>query len=102
MSQFWNNLKKTKSHPSKKSVFMLDDPSSKKFNSLVLFLTEEAYSHGGLQTRELGQTPLRYHGWLMFWPAPIWKLNLVQVVVEQTLRLVGNFVYEATNSEQSN
>ena len=24
----------------------------------VLFLTEEAYSHGGLQTRELGQTPL--------------------------------------------
>ena len=26
--------------------------------SLFLFLTEEAYSHGGLQTRELGQTPL--------------------------------------------
>ena len=25
---------------------------------LFLFLTEEAYSHGGLQTRELGQTPL--------------------------------------------
>jgi hypothetical protein len=23
----------------------------------VLFLTEEAYSHGGLRTRELGQTP---------------------------------------------
>ena len=27
----------------------------------VLFLTEEAYSHGGLQTRELGQTPLCYY-----------------------------------------
>ena len=26
--------------------------------SLFLFLTEEAYSHGGLRTRELGQTPL--------------------------------------------
>ena len=25
---------------------------------LFLFLTEEAYSHGSLQTRELGQTPL--------------------------------------------
>ena len=25
---------------------------------LVLFLTEEAYSHGDLKTRELGQTPL--------------------------------------------
>jgi hypothetical protein len=28
-------------------------------------------------------------------------LNLVQVVLEQTPRLVENFVYEATNSEQS-
>ena len=28
------------------------------------------------------------------------NLNLVQVVLEQTLRLVENFVYEATNSEQ--
>ena len=27
-------------------------------------------------------------------------LNLVQVVLEQTPRLVENFVYEATNSEQ--
>ena len=25
---------------------------------VVLFLTEEAWSHGGLRTRELGQTPL--------------------------------------------
>ena len=25
---------------------------------VCLFLTEEAYSHGSLQTRELGQTPL--------------------------------------------
>ena len=27
-------------------------------NNNVLFLTEEAYSHDGLQTRKLGQTPL--------------------------------------------
>jgi hypothetical protein len=43
------------------------------------------------------------------WPNPfmlawvtnvIWTSNLVQVVLEQTTRLVENFVYEATNSEQ--
>ena len=30
------------------------------FSRFVLFLTEEAYSHGSLPTRELGQTPLLY------------------------------------------
>ena len=35
-------------------------------------------------------------------PAPIWTLKLVQVVLAQTPRLVENFVYEATNSEQPN
>ena len=38
--------------------------------SCFLFLTEEAYSHGRLQTRKLGQTPLR-----KCQPAPIWTLN---------------------------
>ena len=33
-------------------------------------------------------------------PAPIWTMNLVQEVLEQTPRQVENFVYEATNSEQ--
>ena len=27
---------------------------------MFLFLTEEAYSHGGLQTGKLGQTPLEF------------------------------------------
>ena len=40
------------------------------------------YSHGWLQTRELGQTSLCYHGWLTCWPALIWTLNLVQIVLE--------------------
>ena len=47
----------------------------------------------------LGQTPLCWHGWLTCRPAPIWTLSLVQVVLEQTPRLVENFEYEATNSE---
>ena len=41
--------------------FLQDHPkNSDKKNVLFccLFLTEEAYSHGGLQTRKLGQTPL--------------------------------------------
>ena len=42
--------------------------------NLVLFLTDEAYSHGGLQTGKLGQTPFN-----------------VQIVLEQTLRLVEIF-----------
>ena len=35
---------------------------SKQSFCFVLVLTEEAYSHSGLQTRELGQTPSCQHG----------------------------------------
>ena len=39
------------------SAFGLIFLKSFNFYNLVLFLTKEAYSHGGLQTRKLGQTP---------------------------------------------
>ena len=44
-----------------------------------LFLTEETQSHRSLWTRELGQAPSCYHGWLMCLPAPICALNLLQI-----------------------
>ena len=53
------------------------------FCFVCLFLTEEAYSHGGLQTRKLGQTPLSVDQ-----PR---SEHLVQIVLEQTLRLVEIF-----------
>ena len=51
-----------------------------------LFLTEEAYSHSTTPDKEVWPSPFKCQ------PAPIWTLNLVQIVLEQTLRLVEIFV----------
>ena len=47
-----------------------------------LFLTEDAYSHGTTPDKEVWPSPFKCQ------PAPIWTLNLVQIVLEQTLRLI--------------
>ena len=44
-----------------KILYPLHNQESKHF---FLFLTEEAYSHSGLQTKELGQTPLYQLAWV--------------------------------------
>ena len=44
--------------PSAVPEFIVDNLISTVLYSCFLFLTEEAYSHGGLLTGKLGQTPL--------------------------------------------
>ena len=61
---------------------------------LLLFLTEEAYSHGGLRARELGQTPLCF---MLAWVTIV--LTSPDLNIEFSTGST-RLVYEATNSEQ--
>ena len=52
----------------------------------LLFLTEETYSHGTTPDKEVWPSPFKCQ------LALIWTLILIQIVLEQTLRLVEIFV----------